>query len=119
MVFFFQAEDGIRDVAVTGVQTCALPIYPDSGTESESARLGRVLSGRLSAPGLRQSQLLRAASPGAPSRSPQPTPLSCAGKRESVRTLAPAGVAVLKPAASFREVVYMRAGCGTSARPVR
>src|SRR2546422_5633976 len=27
--FFFQAEDGIRDVAVTGVQTCALPISPD------------------------------------------------------------------------------------------
>src|SRR5205809_5178640 len=27
-VFFFQAEDGIRDVAVTGVQTCALPIFP-------------------------------------------------------------------------------------------
>src|SRR3989449_4601382 len=26
MIFFFQAEDGIRDVAVTGVQTCALPI---------------------------------------------------------------------------------------------
>src|SRR5205809_1297201 len=25
-VFFFQAEDGIRAVAVTGVQTCALPI---------------------------------------------------------------------------------------------
>src|SRR2546429_5866193 len=25
-MFFFQAEDGIRDVAVTGVQTCALPI---------------------------------------------------------------------------------------------
>src|SRR5687768_17636488 len=24
--FFFQSEDGIRDVAVTGVQTCALPI---------------------------------------------------------------------------------------------
>src|SRR3989449_6591757 len=31
-VFFFQAEDGIRYVAVTGVQTCALPIwyYPSS-----------------------------------------------------------------------------------------
>src|SRR2546429_6512886 len=31
LLFFFQAEDGIRDVAVTGVQTCALPIsaiYP-------------------------------------------------------------------------------------------
>src|SRR5436189_2762017 len=25
-IFFFQAEDGIRDTSVTGVQTCALPI---------------------------------------------------------------------------------------------
>src|SRR2546422_10693914 len=29
--FFFQAEDGIRDVAVTGVQTCALPIFREIG----------------------------------------------------------------------------------------
>src|SRR3989449_3084890 len=29
--FFFQAEDGIRDVAVTGVQTCALPICAAAG----------------------------------------------------------------------------------------
>src|SRR5256885_4167081 len=28
LFFFFQAEDGIRDYKVTGVQTCALPIYP-------------------------------------------------------------------------------------------
>src|SRR2546430_10324615 len=27
LVFFFQAEDGIRDLTVTGVQTCALPIF--------------------------------------------------------------------------------------------
>src|SRR6266498_5561422 len=27
-LFFFQAEDGIRDADVTGVQTCALPILP-------------------------------------------------------------------------------------------
>src|SRR5256886_4874259 len=27
MNFFFQAEDGIRDLTVTGVQTCALPIW--------------------------------------------------------------------------------------------
>src|SRR2546430_3835609 len=27
--FFFQAEDGIRDLTVTGVQTCALPIWMD------------------------------------------------------------------------------------------
>src|SRR5437588_136669 len=30
--FFFQAEDGIRDHCVTGVQTCALPIYGILGT---------------------------------------------------------------------------------------
>src|SRR6266498_1950407 len=29
--FFFQAEDGIRDADVTGVQTCALPIYKGAG----------------------------------------------------------------------------------------
>src|SRR5206468_4778623 len=29
--FFFQAEDGIRDLIVTGVQTCALPISKDAG----------------------------------------------------------------------------------------
>src|SRR5690349_24815922 len=28
--FFFQAEDGIRDLYVTGVQTCALPIFVNS-----------------------------------------------------------------------------------------
>src|SRR2546422_11585118 len=51
-VFFFQAEDGIRDVAVTGVQTCALPIcsglsgYPDAAsTVATAAReAGRVVS---------------------------------------------------------------------------
>src|SRR2546430_7813555 len=31
--FFFQAEDGIRDLTVTGVQTCALPIWPLSPDE--------------------------------------------------------------------------------------
>src|SRR5215208_1991018 len=30
--FFFQAEDGIRDGHVTGVQTCALPIYLEGAT---------------------------------------------------------------------------------------
>src|SRR5438874_7045921 len=31
MFFFFQAEDGIRDLYVTGVQTCALPIFCNAG----------------------------------------------------------------------------------------
>src|SRR3712207_9039657 len=30
LLFFFQAEDGIRDIGVTGVQTCALPIFESS-----------------------------------------------------------------------------------------
>src|SRR5690554_7287639 len=38
--FFFQAEDGIRDADVTGVQTCALPI----STVSLSTRTNRVFS---------------------------------------------------------------------------
>src|SRR2546422_7091980 len=36
--FFFQAEDGIRDVAVTGVQTCALPISANSSQRGASRR---------------------------------------------------------------------------------
>src|SRR2546422_4609983 len=39
--FFFQAEDGIRDVAVTGVQTCALPISVRSGTRRSTERVDR------------------------------------------------------------------------------
>src|SRR2546430_4377604 len=31
-IFFFQAEDGIRDLTVTGVQTCALPIFSAGAT---------------------------------------------------------------------------------------
>src|SRR6266545_4061144 len=38
--FFFQAEDGIRDKLVTGVQTCALPIFID---DEKSDRNGTLL----------------------------------------------------------------------------
>src|SRR5947209_8967003 len=40
--FFFQAEDGIRDIGVTGVQTCALPIFtlPDASTAIASIGVG-------------------------------------------------------------------------------
>src|SRR6266536_4712158 len=34
--FFFQAEDGIRDPLVTGVQTCALPIWLSAGRSTSS-----------------------------------------------------------------------------------
>src|SRR3712207_6181287 len=44
LVFFLQAEDGIRDIGVTGVQTCALPIFAGlavgaSTRPAEEARL--------------------------------------------------------------------------------
>src|SRR5256886_5181658 len=41
--FFFQAEDGIRDLTVTGVQTCALPI-------SIAVFIGRISDARLIGP---------------------------------------------------------------------
>src|SRR2546421_4264981 len=42
--FFFQAEDGIRDLIVTGVQTCALPIFgvcPVVPADGDGAPVGR------------------------------------------------------------------------------
>src|SRR5206468_6330177 len=40
--FFFQAEDGIRDLIVTGVQTCALPISAGGSAELRDRDGGRV-----------------------------------------------------------------------------
>src|SRR2546426_461742 len=56
-LFFFQAEDGIRDYKVTGVQTCALPIFPLTRTRPvfcgrSSGGLAPV-EGRAAAPELR------------------------------------------------------------------
>src|SRR6266446_9167023 len=49
--FFFQAEDGIRDYKVTGVQTCALPILTGglvTGPERNETAFGfRVVQGRI------------------------------------------------------------------------
>src|SRR5256885_9773815 len=54
VVFFFQAEDGIRDYKVTGVQTCALPI---SETSSTAARVPVVLAAYRGMPWLDNSKL--------------------------------------------------------------
>src|SRR5688572_32211225 len=51
--FFFQAEDGIRDLTVTGVQTCALPIY---GGEIRTPNIDR-----LARDGLRFTQFYNSA----------------------------------------------------------
>src|SRR5437764_3421657 len=43
--FFFQAEDGIRDTSVTGVQTCALPIFRRDGDGAAAKALdGRTVA---------------------------------------------------------------------------
>src|SRR5690606_39987216 len=47
--FFFQAEDGIRDFHVTGVQTCALPIYDGDQYDAPDVT---VLSEHITAPGV-------------------------------------------------------------------
>src|SRR6266853_4753463 len=40
--FFFQAEDGIRDLTVTGVQTCALPISRRGGRVRDGGAVARL-----------------------------------------------------------------------------
>src|SRR2546430_12491981 len=47
LFFFFQAEDGIRYLTVTGVQTCALPI--SVGAEVQRGRARLEVGGRLEA----------------------------------------------------------------------
>src|SRR6266403_2691329 len=42
LFFFFQAEDGIRDLYVTGVQTCALPIFKSQRAKVKSELRKRV-----------------------------------------------------------------------------
>src|SRR5256886_11118851 len=45
-IFFFQAEDGIRDLTVTGVQTCALPIFPQAvrNRNANARRTSRIVA---------------------------------------------------------------------------
>src|SRR5438270_5694225 len=62
LFFFFQAEDGIRDLTVTGVQTCALPISADS---ERSEDVSRGYSGRHQDAGSREDPGAEAA--GVPS----------------------------------------------------
>src|SRR5207247_5732731 len=62
----FQAEDGIRDPLVTGVQTCALPISP-GGEDRERGRRGRSRGGST---GRRRSSQRRARGRRTPRRSP-------------------------------------------------
>src|SRR5438093_10194983 len=82
-VFFFQAEDGIRDWSVTGVQTCALPIFRSCRAPAAQPY-----------PGQRDRQV-RAESRPAPRSRAAYTPLqaavSCRAKAAKRRASPPAG----------------------------
>src|SRR5437867_8399424 len=58
--FFFQAEDGIRDRTVTGVQTCALPISPWSKAFLASAYASRGIKVRFTSGGASEALMGRA-----------------------------------------------------------
>src|SRR2546429_5806382 len=80
-IFFFQAEDGIRDVAVTGVQTCALPICRSNRCSAAHDPSATLVS-------LRQTD-----SPNHPARSDgkgRATSDSCSSRR-STRAVLPSG----------------------------
>src|SRR3989442_8557631 len=68
--FFFQAEDGIRDADVTGVQTCALPIFTRAAGELLPHRFTLTA---LADGGLFSVALVRGVSP--PGRYPAPCPV--------------------------------------------
>src|SRR5688572_31922446 len=78
--FFFQAEDGIRDLTVTGVKTCALPIFRSARIprgNSASAVLGPM------AP-MRHSPNARASNPACSSASKnRSTPLALVNRQKS------------------------------------
>src|SRR5689334_4177911 len=66
-VFFFQAEDGIRDGTVTGVQTCALPILPSELAALHGSWRGSAASLRATAwrgPRVRYARIVRIAGDG-------------------------------------------------------
>src|SRR2546430_12583042 len=60
LFFFFQAEDGIRDLTVTGVQTCALPICPQTHARTMmTLKLSPSLRQNVLAPGAKQIAINR------------------------------------------------------------
>src|SRR5258707_9848554 len=78
--FFFQAEDGIRDIGVTGVQTCALPIslgcaWLDAGETERASEIFSELAATESlfasraAQKISEVEAMRGASRSAPGRS--------------------------------------------------
>src|SRR5690625_7604989 len=73
-MFFLQAEDGIRDGHVTGVQTCALPIFAKNTRICETFRLRR--------------RMTSSSAPKSPNTAPE-APIVAVTKRELISTAPP------------------------------
>src|ERR671910_1772224 len=101
--FFFQAEDGIRDYKVTGVQTCALPI---SRSRRRRTSCGRKLSSRRSAGS--SPRRSRSTATGAPAFGRRSTSSTSWSGRSRRTTTGLAGVPVRATAASLRRVSAIR-----------
>src|SRR6266498_2297121 len=127
--FFFQAEDGIRDADVTGVQTCALPIFGDGsdgglgGLDESGSGLGRgpgtapssaVGSGLGRGPGTAPSPAVGPVPVIGPARRPLPRRSVTAARRGGASASRRARRTVLAEPARPRLV---RSWCRRAARP--
>src|SRR5205085_5992149 len=85
-VFFFQAEDGIRDLTVTGVQTCALPISARSCRKPRRGRRATPRPARLPAACILRRARGPAAGNDRPVRLRHTAPLAPARRRGRTRS---------------------------------
>src|SRR5688572_32456239 len=99
--FFFQAEDGIRDLTVTGVQTCALPIYPGVGHNERFEFLGDAVLG------LAVTEFLFATYPDYPE-----------GELAKIRAASVSGTELSAVARSLDLGAYLRMGKGEEASEI-
>src|SRR5438270_743952 len=95
--FFFQAEDGIRDLTVTGVQTCALPISPFGITGLETA-LGLAINALHVRRGMPLARIVELLTAG-PAQVLSDTAV---GQRGRVSVGAPADITIFDPAAKWK-----------------
>src|SRR5260370_1831295 len=87
-IFFFQAEDGIRDSSVTGVQTCALPISRVTGNWSDGSAQKSLLAALVQL-GLVTDRTTAASAAGRPGGGTGPLALS--GNRSEERRVGKEG----------------------------
>src|SRR3989440_6496607 len=84
-LFFFQAEDGIRDLIVTGVQTCALPIWIGTPAPATAASINGASRPISTSPRAERSTALLSGEKSCPLPSPPAMRTSFASPRSEER----------------------------------